>query len=238
MRKTLWVFIVLFLFGGTAAFAQEDWDYGVVDPLWYHRLEVVGGFQMGFTMTEDGDFISRPAIVAGFRHYLRPVFRSLVLGYSIFLTPSFPSEMYWKSPDGQLIRIPRNSLNLLWGIGGLAGASLQGRMFGPVGLALDLGFTGNFEMGRGNYSWASRNQGSDFYYGIIDLGLGLNAGMLFDFGRFSLEPGANLGYSLFRYDSFNAYAPGTTTNSLDSGSNTGGANIIRAAPYILIGIRF
>ena len=242
MKKILWMFIVLFLLGGAAAFAQEGGDNntgGVADPYpWYYKVEVSVGFQMGFAMTDDTDWITRPTIVLGFRHYLRPVFRSLILGYSLFGTLSFPGEREWKSPDGQFIRIARGDLDSLLGFGGFLGGSLQGRMFGPIGLVLDAGLTGNVESGRGDYSWSSQYQGNNIGYNTYDLGLGLNGGMFVDFGSFSIELGANLGYSILRWDVYNLYASESSSNKLDTDGSTSASNIIRAAPYIMIGFKW
>ena len=76
MRKNLWMFILVFLIGGTVAFTQEE-----NQSPWYYKLEIAAGFQMGFTMADDASWAMRPTIVAGFRHYLKPVFRSVILGY-------------------------------------------------------------------------------------------------------------------------------------------------------------
>ena len=233
MRKILCMFIVLFTIGGAVAFSQEGDQYP-----WYYKLEVAAGFQMGFTMTEDADWIMRPTIVAGVRHYLRPVFRSLVLGYSVFGTISYPNGMEWKSPNGQFIRLTKDNFDSFLGFGGLLGVSLQSRVFGPVGIVLDTGITGNFEGGRGDYSWSPQYQRYDILYNTIDLGLGLNAGMFVDFGRFSLEGGANLGYSFFRNDFFRLYDSASSKDSFDSDGTSSVANIIKAAPYIMIGFKF
>ena len=241
MRKTLWMFVVLFLLIGMVAFTQEgggNSSNSVDQYPWYYKMEVAAGFQMGFAMTGAENWAMRPTIAFGFRQYVKPVFRSLILGYSIFGTLSFPSEVDWKSPDGQFVTLSRDNLSSLWGFGGLFGPSLQGRMFGPVGLVLDAGAIANFEGGRGDYSWSSQYQGYNISYNIIDLGLGLNAGMFIDFGRFFLEGGANVGYSLFRFDIYELYDSGSSSNIIDSDRNSGTASIIRAAPYILIGFKF
>ena len=241
MKRNFWMFMVLFLVVGTVAFAQEDGDNGtedIVDPFWYYKLEILVGFQMGFSMTNDANLIIRPTIVAGFRHYLKPVFRSLILGYSVFANFAFSSELDWKSPEGEFIGIKRGNLDSLWGYGGLLGVSLQGRMFGPVSIVLDAGIIGNNEGGRGNYAWTSKYQGNNFYYQRIDLGLGANGGIFVDFGRFSVEVGANLGYSFFRWDSYELYDSGNSSDKSDSDSKAGVASIIRVAPYIMIGFKW
>ena len=240
MRKNLLMLIVFFIVGGTVAFTQEVRysDTGGVtnQSPWYYKLEIAAGGQMGFILDEDENWTTSPAVFIGFRHYLRPVFRSLVMGYSVFGTVSFPKERVWKSPNDQPISFTRDNTDLRYGLGGFLGASLQGRMFGPVGIVLDAGLIGNLMLSRSSYSWSPQYQGKSIQYNIFDLGVGLNGGLQYSIGRFSLEAGAKLGYSFFRRDIYQVYDSRNSSDKLDSGSRNGVANIIRADPYIMVGM--
>jgi len=242
MKKNLLMLIVFFLIGGTVVFAQESSNSGpegiTAQTPWYYKLEIAAGFQMGFLTEEDASWTTYPAGFVGFRHYLKPVFRSLVLGYSIFGRFSYPNERVWIPPDGQPIKFTRDNTDLRYGLGGFAGASLQARMFGPVGVVLDIGLIGNVEIMRGYYSLSPQYQDQRYnnFYNIFDLGIGLNCGPQLNLGRFTIEAGANLGYSFLRSDVYQVRDTANDSNKVDSDHRNGVTNIIRAAPYIMFSL--
>lgn len=207
MKKIIWIFVAVFLIAGTAAFAQEG---GI-------HLMVGLGFQMNFTKPDDADWSNSAALAWGMRCYLLSLTDNLNLGFSSFFRASFPEEIYWKSPDGFTYRITNADFTFDFGM--MPGASLAGTIAGPVGFALDAGPTVGWKT-------ASFDIGD---YDVFDLGLGMNAGIQFDIDEFILEAGANLGFSFFRIDSYNA--------NNQSGSSSGVASIFKVNPYILVGVR-
>lgn len=226
MKKIIWMSIVLFLFMGTFAFAQS----------W-----AAFGYQMNLTNVGDGaDWKTGHGLKILCRFSMLPINENIGFGFLFSGRFSFPKEADWVNPEtGDLNKI--TDAKSILDYSAFLGASLHGRISGPLGFGIGTGITANWVTAKVDSYYTLMYGKIDLDYNTFDLGLGLNAGLKLDISRFVIEVGTDFSFSFFKRDSYtftSEYEWVGASGIVKSNSVSGGVSILRVSPYILFGIRF
>jgi len=228
MRKIFLLVIVLILPIGNLVFAQEGNSNGL------GSLHGGFGYQMNLTKFDvNSDFIMSHGLKFLACYNMLSVNDDIGLGLLFTGRFSFPKEIDWISPDtGNVNKI--NS-NYIYDFGVLVGASLHGKIIGPLYFGFGAGLFFNYVSARMDSFFTLLYGNVELDYNIMDLGFGLNTGLKFKIGQFILEIGSDFTYSFFKHDSYTYTSEYNHIGIIKSDSISSVASIFRISPYIIIG---